>query len=101
MHDFFVGVPFSGCEDVIQGENVIATREDEAIAIGAGAWLAGKSPLVYMQNSGFGNCFDVITSLLHPYEIDLEFIVDNRTSPEHHAFMGEIFPKLIKVIEYE
>lgn len=101
MYDLYVGVPFSGCENYIKGEPIIATREDEALAIAAGAWLASKEPFVFMQNSGFGNCLDIITSLLIPYDITIPIHVDNRTSPEHHAYMGEIFGDLVELLGYE
>ena len=102
MNDYTisVGVPFSGCEECYCDKNIIATREDEAVAIAAGAWLAGKNPIVYMQNSGLGNCIDVITSLLIPYEIDIEIKIQNRDSPEHHAFMGKITKDLVRLLEY-
>lgn len=101
LNDFFVGVPFTDCEKFLEGKNIVATREDEAIAIAVGAWFAGKTPLVYMQNSGLGNCFDIITSLLKPYKIDIELLVNNRTTPEHHALMGEKTTQLMKVIGFE
>jgi phosphonopyruvate decarboxylase len=101
MYDLYVGVPFSGCEKYIRGKSLIATREDEAMAIATGAWLAGKEPFVYMQNSGFGNCIDIITSLIRPYGIDINVHVDNRKTPEHHALMGKIFLELSELLEYE
>jgi hypothetical protein len=89
MNNFYVGVPFSGCEKHIGDKYLVATREDEAIGIAVGAWFAGKEPLVFMQNSGLGNCVDIITSLLNPYGIKIALLIDNRHSPEHHRFMFE------------
>ena len=96
MNDFIVGVPYTGCP-----EGLIATREDEAIGIAVGAYFTGKKPLVYMQNSGLGNCFDILTSLLIPYGIKIDLLIDKRTSPEHHALMGEKQDELLKVIGYD
>lgn len=48
---------------------VAATSEGEAVAIAAGAWLAGRKPMVLCQNSGLGNMVNPITSLLHPFRI--------------------------------
>jgi sulfopyruvate decarboxylase TPP-binding subunit len=93
--NFFVGVPFSGCEKHIK-DALIATREDEAVAIATGAWLMGKKPLVYLQNSGLGNCIDAITSLVIPYGIRLDYLIDNRKEPEHHKFMGRLTEDLVK-----
>ncbi len=102
MHNnFYVGVPFSGCEKHIGEDHIIATREDEAIAIAVGAWFAGKKPLVFMQNSGLGNCVDIITSLLKPYGIEIDLLIDNRTEPEHHALMGLITNDLMRLMKYD
>lgn len=101
MNDFFVGVPFSGCERYLPEKYLIASREDEAIGIAAGAWLAGKKPTVFMQNSGLGNSIDAITSLLKPYKIKVDLLVNERKEPEHHALMGKITRKLIELVEYE
>ena len=100
MDKFFVGVPFSGCEKYISSP-ITATREDEAIGIAVGAWFAGKTPTVYMQNSGLGNCFDIITSLLIPYGINIDLLVDNRIEPEHHRIMGERSKELMEVLGYD
>ena|SRR3990167_8633327 len=101
MVDLTVGVPFTGCEKYMAENNIIATREDEAIGIAVGAKLAGKNPLVYMQNSGLGNSVDIITSLLKPYNINIDIIVQKRITPEHHAFMGKIQDDLVKLLEYD
>ena len=46
-------------------KHVLSSNEGEACAIAAGYHLAtGKVPVVYMQNSGFGNCINPLTSLL-------------------------------------
>lgn len=100
MIDISAGVPFKGCEKYFAKQNIIATREDEAVAIAAGAWLAGKNPMVFMQNSGLGNSVDVITSLLKPYGIEFPIVIQHRDSPEHHAFMGKIEEQLKGLLEY-
>jgi phosphonopyruvate decarboxylase len=46
-----------------------AASEGEAIAIAAGAWLAGRKTVVMCQNSGLGNCVNPITSLNYPFRI--------------------------------
>ena len=96
MNSFFVGVPYTDCP-----EGLVTTREDEAVGIAVGAWLVGQKPIVYMQNSGLGNCIDIITSLLKPYGIEIPLIISNRSTPEHHAFMGKITKDLLRLIEYE
>ncbi len=102
-YDFIVGVPCSRLKDFTDRiENYIpCTREDEAMALAVGAYLAGKKPLVFLQNSGLGNVVDIITSLLKPYGIKIDLLISVRNKPEHHAFMGKITKKLLKLLEYE
>jgi len=101
-HNFIVGVPCSELKyftDKI--ENYIpCTREDEAMALAVGAYLVGKKPLVFLQNSGLGNVVDIITSLLKPYNIKIELLISVRNKPEHHAFIGKITKRLLKLLEY-
>lgn len=101
MNDFFTGVPFSGVENKVESLGVIGTREDECLGIAVGAWLTGKIPLVYMQNSGLGNCFDILTSLLIPYGITIELLINNRKEPEHHKYMGLAIYQLLGAIRYD
>jgi phosphonopyruvate decarboxylase len=97
-HDLYLGIP---CSDFGYISEIPCTREDEAIAIAVGAWFVGKTPLVFMQNSGLGHCIDVITSLLKPYDIKIDLHIANRQEPEQHAFMGKITKDLLKLLEYE
>ena len=72
--NFFTGVPDSTLAGIIaeltqQNRYLSSVREDEAIGIAAGAFLAGKSPVVLMQNSGLGNSLNALTSLNLIYSI--------------------------------
>ena len=96
IHNFVVGIPYSKCE---YKSEVPCTREDEAVAFAAGAYLAGKTPLVFMQDSGLGHCIDTITSLIKPYKIKLSFKIRRRTKPEHHSFMGFILVNLLSILQ--
>lgn len=98
MADIILGVP---CSDLKMESALPCTREDEAVAIAVGAWLSGAEPLVFMQNSGLGNCVDIITSLLKPYGIHIKIIIANRKTPEHHALMGKITKDLLRLMEYD
>lgn len=97
-YDITLGVP---CSDIKLVSELPCTREDEAVGIAVGAWLSGKKPLVFMQNSGLGNCVDIITSLLNPYRIHIDMLIANRCKPEHHEFMGKITRDLLRLMEYE
>src|SRR5262245_66022463 len=91
--DFFTGVPCSLLEAPIahleedRGLGYVpAVREDEAMGMAAGAWLAGKRlPVVFMQNSGLGNCLNVIASLQRIYDIPTLPVVSSRGNDRRHA----------------
>jgi len=100
--DFFVSVPCKLLANMIvrlltaRDENVIYTpvsREEEGIGLMAGAWLAGRTPAMFMQNSGFGNSVNAILSLLHFYRIPVLLVMSHRGSPgepiEAQRPMGE------------
>ena len=82
--DFFTGVPdsllsqFCLCvDDNVSGDrHIIAANEGNAIALAAGYHLGtGKIPLVYMQNSGFGNSINPLLSLADPAVYSIPMIV--------------------------
>lgn len=58
--------------------HIPANRESEAVGLAAGAYLAGKTPVVYMQNSGLFAASNDIASLLVSYEIPIFFTVSYR-----------------------
>lgn len=101
--DFIVGVPCSAFKREIKKirKYIPCTREDEAVAMAFGAYLAGKKPQIFMQNSGLGNAVDVITSLLKPYGVELDLLISLRNRPEHHIFMGKITIPLLKLLKYK
>lgn len=81
--DFYTGVPcsmLSGIIELLTDKNkyLPATREDEAIGIAVGAYLAHKKPVVLMQNSGFCNSIGHIKSLVNLYNIPVLFIISMR-----------------------
>ena len=101
MNTIKFGVPGSLLKDHIKDADIPCTDEGEAMALACGAWFAGKEPSVYMQNSGLGNCVDVITSLYKPYRIPLpKLVISLRRQPEHHRFMGSITVKLLRLLGY-
>lgn len=83
--DFASGVPCGVLRHIIRNFNdeprvlhVPANRESEAVGLAAGAYLAGKTPVIYMQNSGFFAASNDIASLLIPYKIPIFFVVSYR-----------------------
>ena len=116
--DFFVGVPDSQlralCDALIEeygseAPHVIAANEGTAAGIAAGHYLAtGRSPLVYLQNSGEGNIVNALASLLHEkaYGIPLIFVIGWRGEPmvkdePQHAYQGEVTLPLLDLMQVE
>ena len=58
--------------------SVNATREDEAIGMVAGAWMAGMKGVVMMQTSGFAVAPNALASLIVPYQIPAILVVSER-----------------------
>jgi phosphonopyruvate decarboxylase len=78
-----------------------AVNEGDAIAMAAGATLAGKRALVMFQNSGLGNAVNALTSLCHPFRVPLLLVVTHRGEPggeadePQHELMGRITTALL------
>jgi phosphonopyruvate decarboxylase len=108
--DFYAGVPCSFLTPLINGvlsdrgaNYVGAASEGEAVAIAAGAWLAGKNTVVMCQNSGLGNAVNPLTSLNAPFRIPTLFITTWRGEPglkdePQHEVMGQITHDLLSLI---
>ena len=82
-----------------------AANEGDAVAIAAGAELAGVPSVVMFQNSGFGNAVNPLTSLTHTFKIPILVIVTWRGQPggaadePQHQLMGAITPQLLDLIQ--
>jgi len=112
---FFAGVPDSLLKDICAyitdhaapRQHIIAANEGNAIALAAGYHLAtGKIGLVYLQNSGLGNCVNPLTSLTAPevYAIPLILMIGWRGEPgkkdePQHQQMGRIMLKHLESLE--
>ena len=95
------GVPYSGLSEEAKGADVHCTSEEEAMALAAGTWLAGKDATVYMQDSGLCRCINIVLSLYRPYDIPLpELILSRRSTPLHHHFTGAATESLLRVMNY-
>src|SRR5690349_339628 len=108
-YDFFTGVPCSMIEGLIATLEthprlpyVPAVREDVAVGLAAGAWMAGRHPMVLMQNSGLGTSMNALVSLSLMYRLPALLLVTwrghaGKDAPEH-IVMGEISPALIEML---
>ena len=105
--DFFTGVPCSLVKSLIatleeRGGYIPETREDAAVGLAAGAYLAGKQPVVIMQNSGLGVCLNALASLSLIYHLPCLLLItwrgyQGKDAPEH-IVMGDISPKLLDTL---
>lgn len=106
---FYSGVPCSILAPLIRDLEetpdltyLPATREDLAVGMAAGAYLAGKRPAVLMQNSGLGYSLNALTSLNLIFKIPVLLIIGFRgakpgDAPEHWV-MGRSCVKLLETI---
>ena len=117
--DFFAGVPDSQLKALcnyliytygVNGTNhIIAANEGNAVGLAAGYHLAtGKTPVVYMQNSGEGNVINPVASLMNDkvYGIPCIFVIGWRGEPgvhdePQHIYQGEVTCKLLEVMDIQ
>lgn len=111
--EFYAGVPDSQLRSLcdclikrfgISKQHIIAANEGNAVAMAAGYYLStGKTPAVYLQNSGIGNIINPVASLTNEkvYNIPCIFIVGWRGEPgvhdePQHVFQGIITQRLLE-----
>jgi len=109
--DFYSGVPCSFLKNLINYaindcNYVAATNEGEAVAVAAGAYLAGKKPVVLMQNSGLTNAVSPLTSLNYSFKIPVLGFVSLRGEPEipdepQHELMGRITTQMLDLMQVQ
>lgn len=113
--DFFTGVPdsllknfcFYISDNVNEDRHIISANEGNSIGMACGHYISsGKPALVYMQNSGFGNSINPITSLADKevYGIPMLILVGWRGEPgvsdePQHIKQGRVSEDLLKVLE--
>ncbi|EER19189.1 Phosphonopyruvate decarboxylase, putative, partial [Perkinsus marinus ATCC 50983] len=110
---YFTGVPDSLLKDFCAyvtdhaeaNEHVIAVNEGSAVGLAAGYHLAtGKLPIVYTQNSGYGNMVNPLLSLAHPGPIFVKVLVGWRGEPgvkdePQHKVMGKLQAGIIQAMD--
>ncbi len=109
--DFFTGVPCSYLTPLIDvlspmdsSLHVPAPREDIAVGIAAGAYLGGKLPVIYMQNSGLGYSLEAFASIHMIYNIPALVLATYRGPAdkgwEEHQVMGDHTEELLKTFGF-
>jgi phosphonopyruvate decarboxylase len=96
-----MGVPCSLFKDLINFtlekevfEHYACSSEGESLGIAGGIALAGKYPIVYMQNDGYGNAINPLSSLQLLYDLPVLLMITWRGEPgkkdaPQHSLMGE------------
>lgn len=115
--DFFTGVPDSylnGFNNYLKynipaQRNVITANEGNAIALAAGHYFAtGRAALVYMQNSGLGNCVNPLLSLAAEpvYAVPMILLIGWRGEPgtkdaarEQHTLQGALTLPMLEAMQ--
>jgi sulfopyruvate decarboxylase TPP-binding subunit len=96
------GVPCSKLKAIAQEADVPCTDEEEAFALAYGAMLTGKSPIVYMQDSGFCKCLNILLSLYMstnmPYP---KLVLSIRNEPEYHTYVSDRLFMILRLINYQ
>lgn len=103
--DVFTGVPCSYLKYLInyaytECTYINAPNEGDAVAVSAGASLAGKRPVVLLQNSGLGNLISPLTSMSHIFKIPFLGFVSLRGGPDdepQHELMGKITKNILDI----
>lgn len=84
---------------------VTVAREDNAVGMAAGAALAGRCPVVLMQNSGLGQSVNAIASLVTPYRLPMLFVVSLRgidpDPTQENLVMGRLTRMLLDELDVE
>ena len=108
---FFSGVPCSYFKHLIteiEGEEALryidAANEGVALAACSGASLAGAKSVCLLQNSGFGNLLNPLTSLSMIYNIPTLLVISLRAYPDEfedepqHRVIGRSLPSMLDIL---
>ena len=109
---FYTGVPCSYLKPfinfVIDSDElryIGAANEGDAVAIAAGADLAGQRSVTMFQNSGLGNAVNPLTSLTYSFQIPTLLIPTLRGEPggpadePQHELMGAITTDMLELMQ--
>ncbi len=107
--DSFTGVPCSFFQSAINYviddpdlHYTIVPNEGSALALAAGAYMAGKPTAVMIQNSGFGNLVNPLTSLNMIYQIPVLIFISGRAygvpDEPQHEIIGKTMGPILKAM---
>jgi sulfopyruvate decarboxylase alpha subunit len=69
---------------------ICPAREEEALGIVAGAWMAGLRGITLMQTSGFATVANVLASMIVPYQIPALMLISERGTLGDHQLAQAI-----------
>lgn len=106
---FIAALPDSWINDVVLGveqderfKSVIVNREESAIALCAGAFMAGVKSAAVMGTSGFMASIYVITKICYTYQIGFPIVITVRggitDSAPNHQSHGEVFQRTVSAL---
>lgn len=111
-YTFYTGVPCStfkhAINHILSDPKLVfsmAANEGAALAIACGVWLAGRKPVVMLQNSGVGNLVNPLTSLCSPFGIPSLLLISGRAYPDgtgdepQHRLMGATVRQLFEIYQ--
>ncbi len=105
----FMGVPCSVFKYLIRYlddskdiESYICSSEGEAIGLAGGFALSKRIPVIYMQNDGYGNAVNPLSSLQLMYKLKALLLISWRGKPgvkssPQHQLMGKTIRKLLEI----
>ncbi|OWT65838.1 thiamine pyrophosphate-binding protein [Candidimonas nitroreducens] len=74
-------------------------REEEAVGIVTGAYMAGMRGIVLMQTSGFATLPNVLASLVRPYQIPLLMMISERgTMGDHQLGQAMVCRTMVPIL---
>ena len=105
--DFVVTVPESWMRevaDLLQQDPdiryVCVAREEEGVALAAGAWLGGKRPAMLMESTGLGNSLTALGGVNLEWQIPVLILASFRAGlGESFGFVGSFSSRFDRIVE--
>lgn len=109
-YNYFSGVPCNILSNILDYASndkdiayVPAVRENVALGIASGAYLAGRKSGIFIQNSGLGNVINALTSFNLIYKIPVLMFITWRgykgNDAPQHIIMGKKTIDLLKQLD--
>lgn len=107
----FMGIPCSVFKSLINFiesdktiKNYLCSSEGEAMGLAGGFALSGRIPVVYMQNDGYGNAINPLSSLHLLYKLPSLLLISWRGEPDkkdapQHIVMGKTILTLLETFD--